>query len=217
MPVKAGFPVEISAEGSAVSPGVYTSSITRGTDLVGVRGGGVPILPVRRGEITARWLGCAVDFFNEKGRSLVGQQGELVCTAPWPTLPIFLRNDPGGVRIGTAEIYGAIEPMPELEDAIVVGRDIGGNEEAILFVKTRTGIPLDEDLEARTRAVIRASVTPRHMPRRIRQVQAIPYTISGKKVEKAVRRILAGDPVLNRDPLADPSTLEEYEEMATQR
>ena len=245
---------------SAVSPGVNVSSITGGTDLVGVWGGGVPILPVRRGEITARWLGCAVDSFDEAGRSLVGKQGELVCTAPWPTLPISFWDDPdgsryraayfemypgvwahgdfveirpggglivsgrsdttlnpGGVRIGTAEIYRAIEQMPELEDAIVVGRDIGGDEEVILFVKTRGGLPLDEDLEARIRAVIRASTTPRHVPRRIHQVQAIPYTISGKKVEKAVRRILAGEPVLNRDALADPSALAEYEEIAEQR
>ena len=165
-----------------VASDIVISSVTGGTDLVGVFAGGVPILPVRRGEITARWPGMAVDAFDDAGRPVVGEQGELVCTAPWPTMPISFWNDPdgsryqaayfemypgvwahgdyveirpeggmivygrsdttlnpGGVRIGTAEIYRAIEQLPEVDDSIVVGRDIGDDQEVVLFVKTAPG------------------------------------------------------------------------------
>ncbi|MCB2224137.1 MAG: acetoacetate--CoA ligase [Actinobacteria bacterium] len=237
-----------------VSGDVNVSSITGGTDLLGVFAGGVSILPVRRGEITARWLGMAVDAFDEQGESLVGAQGELVCTAPWPTLPVGFWGDPdgsryraayfemfpgvwahgdyaeitphggvivtgrsdttlnpGGVRIGTAEIYRAIERLPEVEDAIVVGRDVGDDQEVVLFVVPAAGVGLDEALEARIRAAIRSNATPRHVPKQIVAVSAVPYTISGKKVEKAVHKVLAGETVRNRDALANPESLEEYE------
>ncbi|MFH1330697.1 MAG: acetoacetate--CoA ligase [Actinomycetota bacterium] len=240
-----------------VADDVVISSITGGTDLVGVFAGGVPIMPVRRGEITARWLGLAVDAFDEKGRPVVGEQGELVCTAPWPTMPISFWNDPdgsryraayfemypgvwahgdyveirpeggvvvygrsdttlnpGGVRIGTAEIYRAIEQMPEIDDAIVVGRDVEGDQEVVLFVKLAGDVVLDDPLRDRIRAAIRSNATPRHVPRSIHAVESIPYTISGKKVEKAVRKVLAGEPVLNRDALADPGSLDEYTDLA---
>jgi acetoacetyl-CoA synthetase len=240
-----------------VSADVNVSSITGGTDLVGVWAGGVPILPVRRGEITARWLGCAVDAFDEQGRPLVGEQGELVCTAPWPTLPVSFWNDPdgsryraayfdlypgvwahgdyveilphgglivygrsdttlnpGGVRIGTAEIYRAIENLPEIDDAIVVGRPEGDDEVIVLFVTTTAGHDLDDGLRDRIRAAIRSNATPRHVPKEIHRVAAIPYTISGKKVEKAVRKAISGEPILNRDALANPAALDEYEAMA---
>ncbi len=236
-----------------VKESVVISSITGGTDLLGVWAGGVPILPVRRGEITARWLGCAIDSFDEQGRPLVGAQGELVCTAPWPTLPIGFWNDPdgsryraayfdlypgvwahgdfveirpegglivtgrsdttlnpGGVRIGTAEIYRAIEQLPEVEDAIVVP----GDQEVVLFVVLAEGVHLDDALRDHIRAAIRSNATPRHVPRRIIAVSAVPYTISGKKVEKAVHKVLTGEPVLNRDALANPEALDEYAELA---
>jgi len=236
-----------------VSDDVNISSITGGTDLVGVFAGGVPILPVRRGEITARWLGMAVDAFDGEGRSLIGAQGELVCTAPWPTMPISFWNDPdgsryqaayfdlypgvwahgdyveirpegglvvtgrsdttlnpGGVRIGTAEIYRTIEQMPEIDDAIVVGHDIPNDQEVVLFVMTAPGVELDDDLRNRIRASIRTNTTPRHVPHHVFEVTAIPYTLSGKKVEQAVAKVLAGKPVLNRDALADSDVLNEY-------
>jgi acetoacetyl-CoA synthetase len=236
-----------------VKQNVVLSSVTGGTDLVGVFAGGIPILPTRRGEITARWLGCAVDSFDEEGRPLVGRQGELVCTAPYPSMPVSFWNDPdgsryraayfeqypgvwahgdfieirpeggvivygrsdttlnpGGVRIGTADIYRAIEPMPEVEDSIVVGRDVAGDQEVVLFVKTAPGVVLDTDLIARIKARIRAEATPRHVPDHVFAVSEIPYTISGKKVEKAVRKVLAGEPVTARDALANPGSLDEY-------
>jgi len=237
-----------------VASGIVISSVTGGTDLVGVFAGVVPILPVRRGEITARWPGMAVDAFDDAGRPVVGEQGELVCTAPWPTMPISFWNDPGGsryqaayfemypgvwahgdyveirpeggmivygrsdttlnpggVRIGTAEIYRAIEKLPEVDDCIVVGRNVGDDQEVVLFVKTARGTGLDDGLRDRIRSAIRTNATPRHVPHHIHEVTDIPYTISGKKVEKAVGEVLAGRPVLNRDALANPESLDEYE------
>ncbi len=242
-----------------VASDVVISSITGGTDLVGVFAGGVPILPVRRGEITARWPGMAVDAFDEKGLPVIGEQGELVCTAPWPTMPISFWNDPdgsryraayfemypdvwahgdfveirpeggmivygrsdttlnpGGVRIGTAEIYRAIEQLSEVDDAIVVGRDVGDDQEVVLFVKTAPGIGLDDELRDLIRSAIRTNATPRHVPRHIHEVADIPYTISGKKVEKAVGQVLAGRPVLNRDALANPESLDQYTRFSNQ-
>jgi acetoacetyl-CoA synthetase len=232
---------------------VVLSSITGGTDLVGVFAGAVSILPVRRGEISAPWLGMAMASFDADGTPCVGEQGELVCTQPFPTMPLEFWRDPGGeryheayfsqyegvwahgdwvevtpsgglivtgrsdttlnpggVRIGTAEIYRAIEGMEEIEDSIVVGRAVGDDQEVVLFVKPAAGIGLDAPLVDRIKTRIRTETTPRHVPRRILAVGDVPYTISGKKVEKAVHRIIAGEPVLNRDALANPESLDQY-------
>jgi acetoacetyl-CoA synthetase len=236
-----------------VGDDLLLSSITGGTDLIGVFAGGVPILPVRRGEITARWPGMAVEAWDPAGRPLVGDTGELVCVAPFPSMPVsfwcdpdgrkyheayferypgvwthgdfieirpeggvvvYGRSDttlnPSGVRIGTAEIYHVIETMPEIDDSIVVGRDVPGDVEVVLFVKPAAGVRLDEDLIERIRRRIRDEATPRHVPAHVLEVDAVPYTISGKKVEKAVRNILAGEEVDNRDALANPESLEQY-------
>jgi acetoacetyl-CoA synthetase len=240
-----------------VADDVSLSSITGGTDIVGVFAGGVPILPVRRGEIGARWLGCAIEAYDDRGRPVVGERGELVCTRPFPTMPLSFWDDPdgaryhtayfdvfpevwthgdyieirpeggvvvygrsdttlnpGGVRIGTAEIYRALEQMPEVEDSIVVGRASGDDQEVVLFVRLGPGVALDDRLRERIRSQIRSRATPRHVPRHVIAVSDIPYTISGKKVEKAVHRILAGEEVKNRDALANPGSLDEYGELA---
>ena len=236
-----------------VADDVVLSSITGGTDLVGVFAGGVPILPTRRGEISARWLGIALDSYDPEGRPVIGEKGEMVCTRPFPTMPLYFWGDrdgsryreayftaypgvwthgdyveirpegglivygrsdttlnPGGVRIGTAEIYRAVELMPEVADSIVVGHDVGGDQEVVLFVRLAPGTELDDDLRERIRSQIRTRATPRHVPRRVIEVADVPYTISGKKVEKAVRQILAGEKVLNRDALANPESLDLY-------
>ena len=144
----------------------------------------------------------------------VWAHGDYVEITPTGGLIVTGRSDttlnPGGVRIGTAEIYRAIEQMPEIDDAIVVGRAVGDDQEVVLFVTTAKDAELDDGLCDRIRAAIRSNATPRHVPRHILQVHAIPYTISGKKVEKAVRNVLAGEPVLNTDALANPEALEEY-------
>ncbi len=236
-----------------VGDDVLISSITGGTDLVGVFAGGVPTLPVRRGEIGARWLGMAVEAWNSAGEPVVGETGELVCIAPFPSMPVEFWNDPdgsryraayfedhpgvwthgdfieirpeggmivygrsdttlnpGGVRIGTAEIYHVIETMAEIDDSIVVGRDVPGDVEVVLFVKPAPGVTLDEDLIDRIRSRIRTEATPRHVPRHVLAVDAVPYTLSGKKVEKAVRNTVAGRPVTNADAIANPESLDQY-------
>jgi len=125
--------------------------------------------------------------------------------------------NPGGVRIGTSEIYRAIEPMDALLDSLVVGRDIPGNDvEVVLFVKLAEGAAFDDELVATIKATIRREATPRHVPAKIYAVPDIPYTLSGKKVELAVRRILHGLPVPNRDALANPEALEHFVAMQSQ-
>ena len=237
----------------AVSDDVHLASISGGTDLLGCFAGGAPTLPVRRGELQCRLLGMAVEAWDHEGRPVVGERGELVCTKPFPSMPVGFWGDdtgeryrrayfeahpgvwthgdfielrpeggvvihgrsdttlnPGGVRIGTAEIYGAIETLPEILDSVVVGRPAHGDVEVVLCLKLREGVALDEDLASRVRTTIRQATTPRHVPAHIFAVGDIPYTISGKKVEKAVRDTITGGAVHNRDALANPTSLDEY-------
>jgi acetoacetyl-CoA synthetase len=234
-------------------PDLQLASISGGTDLIGCFAAGNPLLPVRRGELQSRVLGMAVEAFDPQGRPVVGDKGELVCTRPFPSMPVGFWNDPdgeryrkayfadfpgvwthgdfveirpsggvviygrsdttlnpGGVRIGTAEIYRAIEPLPEIADAIVVGRPVDGDVEVVLCVVLTEGAALDDELAARIKRTIREATTPRHVPAHVFAVREVPYTISGKKVEKAVRSMMTGEPVDNRDALANPGALDEY-------
>ncbi len=234
-----------------VAADVQLSSISGGTDIVGCFALGVPVLPVRRGELQGRALGMAVESWDQSGSPRVGHKGELVCTAPFPSMPVSFWQDPqgsryrdayfkdnpgvwthgdfieirpqggviiygrsdttlnpGGVRIGTAEIYRAIEAMPEVEDSVVVGRDADGDVEVILFVVLTAGHELDADLESAIRSRIRRDTSPRHVPGRIAAVSAVPYTLSGKKVEMAVRAVINGEQIANRDALANPEALD---------
>ncbi len=236
-----------------VSDDIQLASVSGGTDIVGCFALGVPTLPVRRGELQARALGCAVEAWDESGQPVIGHTGELVCTAPFPSMPISFWKDPGGdryrsayfdanpgvwthgdfveirpeggvviygrsdttlnpggVRIGTAEIYRAIETMPEIEDSVVVERDVDGDVEVVLFVVPTEGYTLDTDLERAIRARIRHQTSPRHVPRHIATVSAIPYTLSGKKMEQAVRAVISGDSVTNRQAIANPEALDDY-------
>ncbi len=229
------------------------ASISGGTDIIGCFALGVPTLPVRRGELQARALGMAVEAWDELGHPVIGTKGELVCTRPFPSMPvafwgdddgtryraayfeqnpgvwthgdfieirpeggvvIYGRSDttlnPGGVRIGTAEIYRAVETLSEVTDSIAIGRDVDGDVEVVLFVALAPGVVLDDALIARIRDRIRTETSPRHVPRRVVAVTAIPYTISGKKVEKAVRSMVAGEAVTDRSALTNPEVLEEY-------
>ena len=234
-----------------VASDVQLASVSGGTDLLGCFAQGVPTLPVRRGELQARGLGMAVEAWDVHGRAVIGEKGELVCTKPFPSMPVGFWDDPageryhdayfaqhpgvwthgdfieitphggvviygrsdttlnpGGVRIGTAEIYRAVEPMPEITDAIVVGRPVEGDVEVVLFVTLAGGSTLDDALIERIRSTIRSATSPRHVPRHIRAVPGIPYTLSGKRVEKAVQKILVGEDVENRDALANPEVLD---------
>jgi acetoacetyl-CoA synthetase len=236
-----------------VSSQAPLASISGGTDIIGCFAGGVPTLPVRRGELQARSLGMAVEAWDASGRAVLGTKGELVCTKPFVSMPVGFWDDPdgsryraayfeqnpgvwthgdfieirpeggvviygrsdttlnpGGVRIGTAEIYRAVEGMPEVADSIAVAHDVGTDVEVVLFVVPAAGVNLDDDLIGRIKEQIRTQTSPRHVPRRVLAVRAVPYTISGKKVEKAVRAMVAGEAVTDRSALANPEALDEY-------
>ncbi len=231
------------------------SSISGGTDLLGCFAGGNPMLPVRRGELQCLALGMAVEVFDESGRPVVGEAGELVCVKAFPSMPIGFWNDPGnakyhaayferfdgvwahgdfaeltdeggmiihgrsdavlnpgGVRIGTAEIYRQVEKLDEVVESIAIGQNWDDDVRVILFVVLRDGADLDAELEDRIRKVIRDNTTPRHVPAKIVQVPEIPRTISGKIVEIAVRSVVHGEPVKNTDALANPEALAHFKD-----
>ncbi len=232
---------------------VQVASISGGTDIISCFCLGNPWLPVYRGEIQCRGLGMKTEVFDDTGHAVVGQQGELVCSAPFPSMPIGFWNDddgsryraayferfphtwchgdyalltatggvvilgrsdavlnPGGVRIGTAEIYRQVEKLDEVLESVAVGQDWQGDVRVVLFVRLRDGIRLDGVLEKRIRDTIRANTTPRHVPARIVEVPDIPRTISGKIVELAVRHVIHGRPVKNTDALMNPGALQHF-------
>ena len=227
------------------------ASISGGTDIVSCFALGNPLLPVYRGELQCRGLGMKVEIFDAQGRSVRERKGELVCTAPFPSMPIEFWNDPdgrkyhaayferfpnvwchgdyaeitahdgvviygrsdavlnpGGVRIGTAEIYRVVEQFEEVAESVVVGQDWNGDTRVILFVRLQPGHTLDADLENRLREAVRRKASPRHVPAKILAVADIPRTMNGKLVELAVRETIHGREIGNRDALANPEALE---------
>lgn len=237
----------------SIKSDVHLASISGGTDIVSCFALGCPTLPVHRGELQCRGLGMRVEIYDDAGRSVRGERGELVCTAPFPSMPIAFWNDPdgskfraayferfpgvwhhgdyaeltahdgiviygrsdavlnpGGVRIGTAEIYSAVESLPEISESIAVGQEWNGDVRVILFVRLQDGVSLDKALKDRIRATIRTSTTPRHVPAKIIAVADIPRTRSGKLTELAVRNVIHGQPVKNIDALANPQALEHF-------
>ncbi len=249
----------------AVGPDLVLGSLSGGTDLCTGFVGPCPILPVWAGEITCRMLGAKVEAYDEDGRSVVGRQGELVLSAPMPSMPVGFWNDPdgsrlrgayferypgvwrhgdwititergscvisgrsdatlkrGGVRLGTAEFYAIVEGLPDVADSLVVHLEDaeGGPGELLLFVVPRTGTDVDADLRGRIVTELRRNLSPRHVPDTIMAVPAVPRTLSGKKLEIPVKRILLGlppDTVASRDALADPRGLEPFEALAESR
>ncbi|MGE0724167.1 MAG: acetoacetate--CoA ligase [Alphaproteobacteria bacterium] len=234
----------------AIKDDVCLSSISGGTDIVSCFALGNPIGPVWTGELQVRGLGLEVEVFDDDGRPIRGEKGELVCTAPFPSMPIYFWNDPdgakyraayferfpnvwchgdwveltehdglviygrsdavlnpGGVRIGTAEIYRQVEQLPEVVESLVIGQDWDNDVRVVLFVRLRDGLTLDEPLVDRIKRQVRANCTPRHVPARILQVADIPRTKSGKIVELAVRNVVHGRPVKNVEALANPEAL----------
>jgi len=237
----------------AIKSDVQLSSMSGGTDICSAFVIGSPDVPVWRGEIQCRGLGMAVDVFDESGRSIREAKGELVCTRPFPSMPvgfwddadgsryhaayfarfpniwchgdfceitphdgivIYGRSDavlnPGGVRIGTAEIYRQVEKLPDVIESIAVGQEWNGDVRVVLFVRVRGGVAFDERLQSSIRDVIRANATPRHVPAKIVAVTDIPRTKSGKIVELAVREVIHGRPVKNVEALANPEALEQF-------
>jgi acetoacetyl-CoA synthetase len=260
---------EISQTGSALSPegfeyvyreikeDLHFNSISGGTDINGCFAAGSPIQPVYAGELQGPALGMKVKAYNEQGKSVLDQQGELVCEAASPSMPLYFWNDPdgrkyreayfnvypgiwrhgdyilihsdtggitfygrsdfilkpSGVRIGTAEIYNVVEGLPEVADSLAIGQSWQGDQRIILFIKLAEGHHLTADLENKIRKNLREKASPRHVPAKIVAVPDIPYTMNMKKVESAVSNILHGRPVLNRDALANPKSLDYYEKV----
>jgi acetoacetyl-CoA synthetase len=235
---------------------VHLASISGGTDIISCFVLGNPIAPVWRGEIQTPGLAMAVEVFDEGGRPIQGEKGELVCTRPFPSMPIGFWNDPdnrkyraayfdkfpnvwchgdwiertehggvvihgrsdatlnpGGVRIGTAEIYRQVEKLDEVVESIVIGQDWDNDVRVVLFVVLRPGLALDEALVKKIKDRIRVNCTPRHVPAKIIQVADIPRTKSGKITELAVRDMVHGRPVKNKEALANPEALELYKNL----
>ena len=241
----------------AIGKDIHLASISGGTDIVSCFVLGVPTEPVWQGEIQGAGLGMAVDVWNDDGKPVRGEKGELVCTKAFPSMPLQFWHDPegtkyqdayfgrfdniwchgdfaewtghggiiihgrsdatlnpGGVRIGTAEIYNQVEQMPEVAEALCIGQDWDNDVRVVLFVRLAQGAVLDDDLTARIKAKIRTGATPRHVPAKIVAVTDIPRTKSGKIVELAVRDIVHGREVKNREALANPEALELYRGIA---
>jgi acetoacetyl-CoA synthetase len=236
---------------------VHLASISGGTDIISCFALGNPIGPVWRGELQTRGLGMSVDVFDPQGHSIREEEGELVCTRPFPSMPVSFWDDPsgekyqsayfdrfpgvwrhgdwarmtehdgliilgrsdatlnpGGVRIGTAEIYRQVEQLPEVVESLVVGQDWEGDVRIVLFVRLRPGETLDRGLVDRIKRQIREHTSPHHVPRKILQVADIPRTISGKITELAVRDVIHGRPVVNVDALANPQALDLFRGLA---
>jgi acetoacetyl-CoA synthetase len=237
----------------AIKKDLLLSSISGGTDIVSCFVLGDPTLPVYRGEIQRRGFAMKVEVFDDSGRSVIGQKGELVCTAPFPSMPVRFWNDPdgtryrnayfarfpgvwchgdymeltargtaiiygrsdatlkpGGVRIGTAEIYRQVEQLDEVVESLVIGQDWDNDVRVVLFVRLRDGLALDLAMIRKIKDHIRANTTPRHVPAKILEVADIPRTKSGKIVELAVRNVVHGEPVRNIEALANPEALEHF-------
>lgn len=229
------------------------SSISGGTDIVSCFALGNPILPVYRGQLQSPGLGLGVNVYNEQGKAVLAEKGELVCEQSFPCMPTGFWNDtdgstyrsayferfkniwahgdyaeitpqhgiiiygrsdtvlnPGGVRIGTAEIYRQVEKVEEVLESIAVGQRWKDDERVVLFVRLRDGVTLNDELRDTIKKTIRANATPRHVPTIIAQVNDIPRTISGKIVELAVRQVVHGETVKNTDALANPEALAQF-------
>jgi len=241
----------------AIKADIHLASISGGTDICGCFVGGNPISAVYRGEIQGPMLGMAVDVYDDEGQPVIGEKGELVCTRPFPSMPLMFWNDadgakyhnayfdrfpniwchgdfaeitphggivihgrsdatlnPGGVRIGTAEIYAQVEQIPEVIEALAIGQDWEGDVRVVLFVRLRADATLDPDLVARIRKQIRDGASPRHVPAKVVAVADIPRTKSGKITELAVRDVVHGRQVKNKEALANPEALELFRDLA---
>src|SRR3712207_3221473 len=244
-----------------VKEDLWLYSTSGGTDLCTAFVGGVPLLPVKSGELQARSLGMKIEAFNEEGEPVVDEVAELVITEPAPSMPIYLCNDPegarnresyfdvypgvwrhgdwikvkpdgscviygrsdstinrGGVRMGTSEIYSAVEGVGEVQDSLVVDIHKPSGEAFMpLFVVLQEGAELNDELKKKIAGSIRERTSPRHVPNEIFTVQEIPRTLNGKKLEVPVKKILSGTPpdeAASKDSLSNPESLDRFAELA---
>jgi acetoacetyl-CoA synthetase len=234
---------------------VWFNSSAGGTDINGCFCTGSPTSPVYAGELQFPALAMKINVYDENGKPVVDKEGELVCEAPAPSMPLYFWNDPGykkykdayfnvypnvwrhgdyvkidsetngitfygrsdavlkpsGVRLGTAEIYNQVEKLEEIADSLAIGQNWEGDQRIILFVKLAEGYQLTEDLKKKIKKTLREKASPRHVPAKIIEIPDIPYTLNMKKVESAVTNVIHGRPVLNRDALINPQSLDYYE------
>ena len=252
----------LSAEGfeyayKKIKPDLHFNSISGGTDINGCFAAGNIISSVYAGELQGPALGMKVKAYDEKGKPVYDQQGELVCEAAAPSMPLYFWNDPtgekyrnayfeffpgvwrhgdyvvfhkdtggitfygrsdsvlkpSGVRIGTAEIYNVLDKFGEITDSLVIGQNWKGDQRILLFVQLRPGATLTDELKDKIRKSLREEASPRHIPAVIAAVPDIPYTLNMKKVESAITNIVNRRPVLNRDALKNPESLDFYEKI----
>ena len=237
----------------SIKADVQLASISGGTDLNGCFALGNPLDPVYAGELQCRGLAMKVEALDDNGRPVIGEQGELVCSAAFPSMPIYFWDDPdgkkyhaayfdvypgiwrhgdyitinerggvtiygrsdatlnpGGVRIGTAEIYRQVEQMEEIADSLVVGQEWKNDVRVVLFIQLAPGATLDDALKTKIRTLLRTNASPRHVPAKIISVPEVPYTLNMKKVELAVKKTIHGKAVLNQDALKNPEALAHY-------
>ena len=233
---------------------LHLASISGGTDIIGCFVGGSPFLPVHSGEIQCSQLGMHIQSFDEQGKARIGYKGELICSTPFPSMPVGFWNDPGderyrsayferyegcwhhgdfveitdrgsviiygrsdatlnpgGVRIGTAEIYRVVEQIEEVTDCVAAGVEEDGDVKILLYVVLRDDGKLCDELRDRIRKGIREQASPRHVPNEIHQIQEVPRTVSGKAVEIAVSKVLMGEDPGNREALANPNALDQFQ------
>lgn len=236
-----------------VKKDILLSSISGGTDIISCFMLGNPMLPVYKGEIQCRGLGMKVEAFDAFGKSITNEKGELVCTKPFPSMPIYFWNDkdgakyltayfnhydgvwrhgdfieitgngsikvfgrsdatlnPGGVRIGTSEIYRIVEAIDEVKESLVIGVNISDDVKIVLFVVLRDEINLTDEIIHKIKRIIKSEATPRHVPHFILEVKEIPHTISGKKVETTISKIFNGIEIDNLESIANPNSLNEF-------
>lgn len=241
---------------SKISNHIQLSSISGGTDLNGCFVLGNPFMPVRRGEIQGIGLGMSAEIWSQSAQKIIDMEGELVCTKPFPSMPIGFGTDPdgmkykkayfetypnvwrhgdygielssggflllgrsdatlnpGGVRIGTAEIYRIVEKIDGIEDSLAVGINHEGEEKVVLFLKVREGTTLNIELDQKIRQELKNQASPRHVPHKMIEVPGIPYTRNLKKVELIIKNIFEGRPVLNKESLHNPEILDFYQSM----
>ena len=251
----------LSSEGfgfvyQAIKQDIQLASISGGTDIMGCFVLGCPTKPVYAGEIQARALGMAVAILNDEGQQIEGEQGELCCLAPFPSMPVGFWNDsdgsryhsayfdvypdiwrhgdwathtpnsgiiihgrsdatlnPGGVRIGTAEIYRIVESFDEVAESLVIGQMVEHDVRIVLFLRMAENENLDDKLQARIKDALKRQASPRHVPAIILSVRDIPRTRSGKITELAVRDVIQGRRVKNTEALANPEALEAFKNL----
>jgi acetoacetyl-CoA synthetase len=256
-----GSPLEPDTEQwiyDAVDPSIWVATISGGTDFASAFVGGLPTLPSYLGQMQCRCLGARIEAWDEQGKSLIDAVGELVCTVPMPSMPLYFWNDPQdsryresyfdmfpgvwrhgdwirliphmsacgaviygrsdatinrrGIRMGTAELYRVVETLPDIVDSLVVDLEYLGRDSYMpLFIVLRPGCRLDTQLKERINNEIRVRLSARHTPNEIFEVPAIPRTLTGKKLELPVKKLLLGsaaDKVLNRDAMVDPAAID---------